>query len=111
MIDAIKIELLTENNQRTYRLSGIFTEADVRNQNKRIYPKGVLRESVNNFINRLNNKEKIYAYREHPPHDKIIKEDSCAIIESVTWNESEGRAYGSIRLLPETIDGDKLIRE
>jgi len=110
-MNPIKIELLTENNQKTYRLSGIFTEADVRNRNGRIYPKDILRESVNDFIQRINNGEKIYAYLEHPPHDQIIKEDSCAIIESVTWEESTGRAFGSVKLLPETRDGKKLIND
>ena len=110
MIDAIKIELITENNQKTYRLSGIFSEAEKRNRNGRIYPKDVLRESVKELILEMKVKT-IYCYLEHPTHDQIIKEDSCAVLESLAWNEAEGRAYCSVKALTDTRDGMKLIQD
>jgi hypothetical protein len=47
------LEVLTEgeNHNKTFRIKGIFAQAEVRNKNERIYPKNLLEEQVTEYSN------------------------------------------------------------
>jgi len=109
MQTAIIIESILDNNQRTYRLKGPLTAADIRNRNGRIYPKSILKEAIYDLIESIKITE-VYSYLEHPQHSDLIKEDSCAVFENVTWDDEKGISYCTLKVLNDTRDGQKLIR-
>ena len=50
-----EVEYITEekeNGEKEYKIKGIFMQADIKNQNGRIYPHAVLQKEVRNFNNR-----------------------------------------------------------
>ena len=47
-----EVEYITEGNGKEQYIKGIFMQADIKNQNGRIYPHAVLQKEVRNFNNR-----------------------------------------------------------
>ena len=47
-----EIEYLTEGKGKEQYIKGIFMQADIKNQNGRVYPHAVLKKEVNNFNNK-----------------------------------------------------------
>ena len=103
-----KIELLTEDADYGYRLSGPFCASDRLNRNFRIYEKEDLKKEVQKLKEKLEKGEDLYLYKEHPDHLDMIREDACAIFESIDWDDDEGIGYCVVKTLKDTKDGKKV---
>lgn len=104
----MKIELLTESDEFGYRLSGPFCAAERMNRNGRIYTASDLKRETLKLKEKVDNGEEVYLYLDHPDHIDLIKEDSCAVFESIEWNDTEQFGECSVKTLVDTKDGKKV---
>lgn len=111
-MNQIKVELITEGAQSYYRLSGPFTQSNVKNRNGRIYPYAESKREILSLQKRVNEGE-VYLYKNHPPHSDIIREDSCAVFEEITYKDtgSQITGYCVVRTLPDTVTGKQINEE
>lgn len=112
MENLIKIEKLLIEGVESYRLSGPFTQSGVKNRNGRVYPYNESKREVLKLKEQLEAGKEIYLYMNHPPHSDMIREDSCAIFEEITYKD-DGRnitAFCKVRTLPDTRTG-KIVNE
>lgn len=63
------IELCEETNSRNMYISGIGLQANIKNQNGRIYPQQVLYEAVDNHVNKFFNLGRCCGELKHPKKD------------------------------------------
>jgi|TARA_B110000438_G_scaffold302361_1_gene359809 hypothetical protein len=61
-----EVEYITEGKSKQQYIQGIFMQADLKNQNGRIYPHGVLQKEVNNFNTKYVNEGRALGELGHP---------------------------------------------
>ena len=69
MVDDDKIEFITEetdNGQKSHYIKGVFMQAEQKNRNGRIYPKKILGEQVNKYINNYVLQNRAFGELGHP---------------------------------------------
>ena len=69
MVDDDKIEFITEENdngQKSHYIKGVFMQAEQKNRNGRIYPKKILGEQVNKYINNYVLQNRAFGELGHP---------------------------------------------
>lgn len=67
-------------------IEGIFAQADLKNRNKRIYPKSVLEKSVAEYVRDYVDTNRALGELNHPPQPQVNPERACIKIESLTWD-------------------------
>ncbi|UIW11572.1 MAG: prohead assembly (scaffolding) protein [Enterobacter phage ENC7] len=89
------------------RIEGIFLQAEKVNRNKRLYPKKVLEEAVNDYIRTQVNTRQALGEMNHPPRPNVDPRNACILIEKLWWkgNDVWGRA---VVVEGDNGDGDKL---
>jgi hypothetical protein len=109
-MNQIKVELITEGTESYYRLSGPFTQSNVKNRNGRIYPYAESKREILKLKERVESGEEVYLYMNHPPHSEVIREDSCAVFESITFEDNGNMitGYCTVKTLPDTITGKQI---
>lgn len=90
------LEYVTEaagSNKRTY-VKGIFMQSEKKNRNGRIYPKKILENSVDKYVNEYVKNNRALGELNHPPTPMVNPERACMMIESLSWqgNDVIGRA-------------------
>jgi hypothetical protein len=76
-----------------------FQQADTINDNKRLYPKGLLTREVNKINEKIRKGESVWAHSFHPP-DGIGKPTDIAGRWKKCWIETDGACYGRLTILP-----------
>lgn len=89
------------------RIEGIFLQAEKINRNKRLYPKKVLEEAVDDYIRTQVNTRQSLGEMNHPPRPNVDPRNACILIEKLWWkgNDVWGRA---VVVEGDKGDGDKL---
>jgi len=95
-----------ENDGRVY-LTGIFSKADVPNQNSRIYPRSILEREVNKLMPLIKDNQ-IYGQLDHPSSSIIEFSTASHLIKDLWWGE-DGTLYGKIQVLREHESGKKIL--
>ncbi len=67
------VELITEetDGQKTYYIEGIFLQADVKNRNGRLYPYEIMKNQVNEYIEKYVNDNRALGELGHPPNPSV----------------------------------------
>ncbi len=90
------LEILTEekNGKKTYAIEGIFMQAEAKNRNGRIYPKGVMESAVSKYNIDQVQKGRAVGELNHPEGPTVNLDKVSHKIESLDWqgNDVVGKA-------------------
>ena len=87
------IEVLTEataNGGRSYKIKGVFMQADIKNRNGRVYPVETLAKEVRRYANEFINKKRAFGELGHPDGPTVNLERVSHMITSL---KSEGKNF------------------
>jgi len=79
-----EVEYITEGKGKEQYIKGIFMQSDIKNQNGRIYPHGVLQKEVNNFNTRYVAEGRALGELGHPAGPVINLDRVSHIIKELT---------------------------
>ena len=106
-------ELLLEENQvieesaadgKKYQyIHGIFMQANKKNRNQRIYPRGIMESAVDIFTKDLVSKKRALGELNHPQRLNVDPAEACHLITELYWNGDD--VYGKARVLEGTPKG------
>lgn len=77
------------NTKKNFYITGVFAEAETLNRNKRVYPKGVMVEAIQDYITNKVDRHTSYGELDHPQGPKINPDRISHLIESLTWNGNQ----------------------
>lgn len=85
--DTLNVEVLTEQTESGKQLyiEGIFAQAEVKNGNKRIYPKGVMESAVQQYIDTYVSNRRALGELNHPDRPFVDPAEAAILIESLSW--------------------------
>ncbi len=90
------LEILTEekNGKKTYAIEGIFMQAEAKNRNGRIYPKGVMESAVSKYNIEQVQKGRAVGELNHPEGPTVNLDKVSHKIENLDWqgNDVVGKA-------------------
>ena len=90
------LEILTEekNGKKSYAIEGIFMQAEAKNRNGRIYPKGVMEAAVNKYNVEQVQKGRAVGELNHPEGPTVNLDKVSHKIENLDWqgNDVVGKA-------------------
>ena len=90
------VELFTEetDGKKTYYIEGIFLQADVKNRNGRLYPYNIMKNQVNEYIEKYVNDNRALGELGHPPNPSVNYDKVSHKIVSLQENSKNfiGRA-------------------
>lgn len=89
-------ESIDENGNKNHYIQGIFSEADVKLKNPRIYRKYLMERETDKFQEKILNKT-AWMEMEHPESKKINPDRVCSIVRNLEWNGN--KLYGKAQLL------------
>jgi len=86
------IEVLTEdtNGGKSYKIKGVFMQADIKNRNGRIYPVETLQKEVNRYTKEFINKKRAFGELGHPDGPTVNLERVSHMITSL---KPEGKNF------------------
>ena len=99
-------EIITEataDGRKNLYINGIFMQADKKNRNGRIYPKGILEEAVNVFSNDFVKRNRALGELNHPTRLNVDPAEACHLITELRWEGSD--VIGKARVLEGTPKG------
>ena len=99
-------EILTESakdGKKSMYIHGIFMQADKKNRNGRIYPKGILEEAINVFNTDLVQRNRAMGELNHPARLNVDPAEACHLITELKWNGTD--VIGKARILEGTPKG------
>ena len=82
------VEYITEGKGKEQYIKGIFMQADIKNQNGRVYPKEVLVKEVNNFNNKYVKEGRALGELGHPAGPVINLDRVSHVIKDLTQEGS-----------------------
>ena len=80
------IEVLTEataNGGRSYKIKGVFMQADIKNRNGRVYPVETLAKEVARYTKEFINKKRAFGELGHPDGPTVNLERVCHMVKSL----------------------------
>lgn len=82
------VELLIERNESGKQLyiEGIFAQAEVKNGNKRVYPKSVMEVAVQDYIDTYVSNRRALGELNHPDRPFVDPAEAAILIESLKWD-------------------------
>ena len=83
-----EIEYITEGKGKEQYIKGIFMQADIKNQNGRVYPKEVLEKEVQNFNNKYVKEGRALGELGHPAGPVINLDRVSHVIKNLTQEGS-----------------------
>ena len=87
------IEVLTEattDGGKSYKIKGVFMQADIKNRNGRVYPVETLAKEVRRYANEFINKKRAFGELGHPDGPTVNLERVSHMITSL---KSEGKNF------------------
>ena len=87
MSEAVQdVEYITEDKKdggKTYKIRGIFMQADIKNRNGRVYPMDILSNEVNNYTEKFINEKRAFGELGHPEGPTVNLERVSHMITSL----------------------------
>lgn len=74
------------NGVKHYTITGVFLQAELKNRNGRVYPKHVMENAVDKYVNEQINRGTAWGELDHPPTPSISAQNVSHLIESLTWD-------------------------
>jgi hypothetical protein len=84
--------------EKSFYLSGIFIQGDVKNHNGRVYPSSEIRKAVDDINHRISKGFSVLGEVDHPETLTINLDRVSHVIESMWMNGSNG--HGKLKILP-----------
>ncbi|QJT71692.1 prohead assembly (scaffolding) protein [Shewanella phage Thanatos-1] len=93
-VHSLVVESSTEGLSPGLYIQGIFMQADVVNNNKRMYPKAILEKAVDDYIRTQVKTKQALGELNHPPRANVDPNLAAILIEDLWWegNNVVGRA-------------------
>ena len=93
LITETTYNISTKQKEKSLYIEGIFSTAEERNRNGRIYPKRILEREVDKLRENISNKSAL-GELEHPASNSITLERAAILIEDLVWegNHVMGKA-------------------
>lgn len=96
------VEESTNRKQKVLRLKGLFQKAGDVNENNRIYPIDILKEAINQIMDKVKQR-RVVGELDHPPDAKIHLDRVSHLITDV-WVEGD-EIFGELEVLSKTEKG------
>lgn len=95
------VEFITEevNGSKNTYIEGIFAQAEVRNGNGRRYPKVVMEQAVDKYINEFIATGRSAGEINHPDYPLPDPEQACIMIQELKWMDNGKDVYGKALVL------------
>lgn len=91
-----ELELFEEKGKQPY-IVGIFSTAEVENNNGRRYKKEILEREINKFMSEKVSKKSSFGELSHPSGPEINLDKVAIVVESLEWRGSD--VYGKAKIL------------
>ena len=84
--EVVNAEYLIEekNGKKEYKIKGVFLQANIKNRNGRVYPRGILVREVNRYTKEFINKNRAFGELGHPDGPTVNLERVCHMVKSLT---------------------------
>ena len=79
-------------------VSGIIQAANKKNQNERVYPKGILKREVNKYIDGPIKENRALGELDHPDSSVVNLNNVCHVMKKVWWEGND--VHGTAEILP-----------
>ena len=97
---------IEENKEKSLYITGLFSSAEKKNENGRIYPKEILQREVDMLSESINNKS-CYGEAGHPTSRAETSPERIAImVEDLSWKGND--LYGKAKVLQRTLHGSQI---
>lgn len=85
------LEVLSEgdDSNKTFKIKGIFIQAEKLNGNRRIYPKDICEREVSKYIKEEISRKNALGEYQHPPSPVVNRERAAILIESLVENGND----------------------
>lgn len=86
------LQLITEaaeNGKKKLYLEGIFMQADIRNRNRRVYPKAILEDAVSTYTSNYVAKGRAVGELNHPDGPRVNLDKVSHLITELNWVDSD----------------------
>ena len=90
------LELYESKDDKSLKIVGIFSSAEIENNNKRKYKKDLLEREINKVQEKIANKS-LFGELSHPSNPEINPERISHIVESLEWKNNH--VYGKAKIL------------
>ncbi len=101
-----EVTIAEGETQQRLKFKGPFLKTNTKNKNRRVYPRGVLREAVDEYDQQFIQDRGAYGELGHPDSVNINLENACHITETIQWDGDVG--YGQAEVLENTPKGELL---
>lgn len=93
------MQILTEetNGKKSLYIEGIFAQSEVKNRNGRVYPKKVMENAINTYIEGYVQKKRAVGEMNHPPRLNVDFERATHLITEMHWSGND--VYGKAKVL------------
>jgi hypothetical protein len=88
---------ITESKSKGMHIVGIFSSAEIENNNKRKYKKDLLEREINKITENKINKKCCFGELGHPPHPEIALDKVSILTERLEWRGND--VYGTAKVL------------
>lgn len=89
-------DIVTESKDKNLFIYGVFSSAEVKNNNGRVYKKSILEREINKVMEKVKNKS-LYGELNHPSEPSINLERAAILIEDLDWKKDD--VYGKAKVL------------
>lgn len=89
-------DIMTESKDKDLFIYGVFSSAEVKNNNGRTYKKNILEREIKKVMEKVSNKS-LYGELSHPSSADINLERAAILIEDLDWKEND--VYGKAKVL------------
>lgn len=89
-------DILTESKDKDLFIYGVFSSAEVKNNNGRVYKKQILEREIQKVMEKVSNKS-LYGELNHPSEPSINLERAAILIEDLDWKKND--VYGKAKVL------------
>lgn len=105
LITEISKQVVTESIDKSLYVVGIFSSAEIKNNNGRVYAKSLLEREINKIQDQVNEKA-LFGQLSHPDNPEINLEKAAIMIEGLEWDGDN--VVGKAKVLENTPCGDLL---
>jgi len=102
LITEISESIVTESIDKSLYITGIFSSAEIRNKNGRVYEKHILKREIDKVMEQVSSKS-LYGQLNHPEKPEIDLEKVAIMIEDLSWKGND--IIGKAKVLKRTYCG------
>lgn len=95
-------EIITESIGKDLYITGVFSSANIRNKNGRVYEKTLLEREINKLSSNVSGSS-LYGQLNHPERPEIDLEKVAILIKELSWNGND--VIGKAKVLEKTYCG------